>query len=193
MFVLSLGEVIARQHCDPPAEDSGERRPCPVGLVGTKRMAGDACAENFRAAVAGVGGQWISRHLQQQWIDGISVRRVPAADDVVRAAREQCAAIGQERDRPDRQAGTYQCARKRACLSIDHGNRPADTRRGRPRTIRRNRNRDHRSRPGRDLACDYAGCGQKIDLAVGASDSDFAVVADRNGVERARHRDNGRR
>jgi hypothetical protein len=82
-------------------------------------MAGDTGAKDLRAAVAGIGGERISRRLQQNRIDRLARRRVPAPDDVVSAAGEQRAAVGQERHRPDRQPGpTSVRASVRALRSI---------------------------------------------------------------------------
>jgi hypothetical protein len=124
-------------------------------------MAGDTGAKHFRAVVAGIGGERVSRRFQKKRIDAISRHCIPASDDVVGAAGEQGAAVGQKRHRPTGKPGTDQRARQIARFAIDHRHRSADARGGQQRAVGRDRDRDHRFWSGCDLACGRAGCAQK--------------------------------
>jgi hypothetical protein len=62
-----------------------------------------------------------------------------------------------------------------------------------PRTVGRNRDRDYRPRPRHDFAGQRAGCGQEVDLSIGAADRDFAIGTCGHGIERGRHRNHSRR
>src|SRR5439155_2672477 len=186
-----FGKIVARQGCDPSAEDAGQGRACPVGLFGAEGMAGDTSTEDFRAAVAGIGKQWIPGHFEQKWIDGLTGLCVPAADNVIGATSQQGAAVRQERNRPDRQSRTDQSARQRVCVAVDNSNRAADPCGRYQRPVRRDRNRDHRPWSSADFTSRLAVAGQEIESAVGATGRDLAIVADGNGVEWARHCDNG--
>ena len=176
----------------PAAEEAVQARSGAIDGIVIERVAGDAGAKHFRAAIAGIGGERISRRFQQNRIDRLACRRIPAPDDIVRAAREQRAAVGQEYHRPDRQARTDQRAHERARLAVDHGDRATNARGGNQRAIRRNRNRNHRPWSCRNLTGRRTARGQEVDLAVGTADREFAVHAGSHGVECGRHRNDGR-
>src|ERR1700730_552981 len=76
-----FGKIIARHGCDPSAEDAGQGWARPVCLLGAKGVAGDTGTKHLRTMVAGIGGERISRRLQENWIEGFSRHRVPATDD----------------------------------------------------------------------------------------------------------------
>ena len=163
------GVVAPRKNCSPARSRSAGRRfrpaSAPPGWPGrAEGMAGDTGAKHIRAVVAGIGGQRIALLFHKQRIDRLSRRRVPAANDVVGAAGEQSAAIGQKRDRPHRQPRADQRARQMARLAIDHPNRSANARGGHQRAVGRDRDRNYRPRPGRDFTGARAAGDRKYTL-----------------------------
>ena len=110
----AVGEIVAGQRRDLAPEDPRERRAGAVAFVGRERVAGDAGAVHLGAGIAGVSGERILRRAHRDRADVIAGHGVPAPDHAVGAAGEQGAAVGQERDRPHRQARTDQRARELA-------------------------------------------------------------------------------
>ena len=74
-------------------------------FVGAQRVAGDAGLEHLCARVALVGSKRVGRPAHGYLAQVLSGQGIPLADQTIGAAGEQRAIIGQECDRPSRQAG----------------------------------------------------------------------------------------
>src|SRR5258708_32782629 len=77
-----LGKIIAWLGCDPPAENTGERRARPVRLLGAKGMAGDTSTKDIRTPIAGIGRERIPRRFPKARIEQLPLPPLPPSHDV---------------------------------------------------------------------------------------------------------------
>ena len=145
-FFSAGGEIVAGQRRDPAPEICpASVGPGLVALVGDKRVAGDAGAEDLGAWIAGIGRKRIVRRADRPPLR--SARRSTASQRRIMRSAPPVSNVrlsGKERDRPDRQAGADQRARELARLAIDDRDRAANAGGRDKRAIGRNGKRDDR-------------------------------------------------
>src|SRR5689334_22133647 len=102
-MLQGLGEAVAGQARDAPAEDAVQGRPGALALVGPERVAGDTGAKDLRARVARIGGERVLRTAGTGAVERPAGIDVPATQRPVAAPRQQDMAARQEGCGPDRQ------------------------------------------------------------------------------------------
>src|SRR6185437_13741563 len=132
-------------------------------------------AEHLRAAVSGIGLERIVQRAGDKPVKRFAADRIPAPDHAIGAAGQKRFVVGEELDRPDRQAGPDQGALTLAAHAIDHRHRAAYASRSDQPAVGRYRDGNDRSLGSFDLTANLALRRKKIDFAVGTGSDDLAV------------------